>query len=125
MTHKKKKKKTGAIYVSNMCQVERRRGGREGGKAGKVTKLEKEKTRKKNKSSRNGCRGERVAREKEAGSGGSTRSGVVWRGEQRKGRRGRSGWERKSSNCFDLELSRGVTQSKRVMNSMPPGLSWE
>lgn len=49
----------------------------------------------------------------------------LWRREQRKGGRGRSEWEWKSSNCFDLELSRGVTQSKWVMNSMHLVLLWE
>lgn len=58
-----------------------------------------------------------VARQKRGGSGGSSTSGLSWRGVQREGESPGSRSEWKSSNCFDLEPSRGVTQSKGVMDS--------
>lgn len=96
--------------------------------AGTGSKLEKCGWKPKTKVSM-GLRGKKglcwVARQKRGGSGESMRSGLSWRGVQRKRRGPGLRLEWKSSNCFDLELSRGVTQSKRVMNSTPSALLWE
>ena len=82
----KKKKKACATFVNQSW--------REEGKASKVTKLEKEKNSKqKQKAHRRVLKWHAVMWQKEAGSGGSMRSGVSWRGEHRKGRGGRSEWE--------------------------------